>query len=238
MSDQPGSGEPIALPAILPIFPLTGVLLLPRGRLPLNIFEPRYLAMTRDALGGVRYIGIIQPADPTTAAPGRSPGAMGGEMNPPVYPIGCAGRITQFSETDDGRYLLTLTGVSRFRIAEELPLIAGYRRVVPDWSPFARDRERQAPPRFDRDRLIRGLQSYFAQRQISADWEAIGKAPGEYLVTSLAMACPFAPSEKQALLEAADQGERARLLTTLVEMAAVEPTANEEDGGPSGGTRH
>ena len=113
-------------PDILPIFPLAGVLLLPRARLPLNIFEPRYLAMTRDALGGERLIGMIQPQ--------RSPGehSMGG-MNPPVYPIGCAGRITQFAETDDGRFLITLTGVLRFRIVEELPLLSGYRRVIPDW---------------------------------------------------------------------------------------------------------
>jgi len=227
MSDQPGPREEVALPDILPIFPLTGVLLLPRGRLPLNIFEPRYLAMTRDALGGERLIGMVQPSDP------QDDGRGGGGLNPPVYPVGCAGRVTQFSETDDGRFLITLTGVSRFRIREELPLLEGYRRVVPDWHPFAHDRERAGKPTFDRDRLIRGLKSYFAQRQIQADFEAIEKAPGEYLVTSLAMACPFAPSEKQALLEAADPDERARLLTTLVEMAGIEPTTEE-----SGGTRH
>jgi Lon protease-like protein len=231
MSDQPGPREKIALPDILPIFPLTSVLLLPRGRLPLNIFEPRYLAMTRDALGGERLIGMIQPSDPPQDNTGGGPGI--DRMNPPVYPIGCAGRLTQFSETDDGRFLITLTGVSRFRIREELPLLDGYRRVVPDWRPFAHDRAAPGTPEFDRERLIRGLKSYFAQRQISADWEAIGKAPGEYLVTSLAMACPFASSEKQALLEAADPDERARLLTTLVEMAATEPTTEE-----SGGTRH
>ena len=229
MSDQPGPREEIALPDILPIFPLTGVLLLPRGRLPLNIFEPRYLAMTRDALGGARLVGMVQPSDP------QDDGRGGGGLNPPVYPVGCAGRVTQFSETDDGRYLLTLTGVSRFRIREELQLLNGYRRVVPEWQPFAHDRDRPGDPGFDRDRLLRGLRSYFAQRQIQADFEAIEKAPGEYLVTSLAMACPFAPSEKQALLEAADPNERARLLTTLVEMAAIEPST-EENGG--GGTRH
>ena len=227
MSDRPGPRNEIALPDILPIFPLTGVLLLPRGRLPLNIFEPRYLAMTRNALGGERLIGMVQPSDPQDDNRG------GGGPNPPVYPVGCAGRVTQFSETDDGRYLLTLTGVSRFRIREELPLLDGYRRVVPDWQRFAHDRERPGKPEFDRERLIRGLKSYFVQRQIQADFEAIEKAPGEYLVTSLAMACPFAPSEKQALLEAADPDERARLLTTLVEMAATEPTTEE-----SGGTRH
>ena len=225
MSDRP---DPAELPDILPIFPLTAVLLLPRGRLPLNIFEPRYLAMTRDALGGARLIGMVQPAEPAPGGPG-----IDDRMNPPVYPVGCAGRITQFSETDDGRYLLTLTGVSRFRIREELPLLSGYRRVVPDWRPYAHDQGSPADPGFDRERLIRGLKGFFAGRQISADWEAIEKAPGEHLVISLAMACPFAPSEKQALLEAADPDERAKLLTTLVEMAALKPTTEE-----TGGTRH
>ena len=144
-------------------------------------------------------------------------------MNPPVYPVGCAGRITSFTETDDGRYLITLTGVSRFRIAEELPLLSGYRRVRPDWQPFARDLDSQTGGEFDRDRLIRGLKAFFDQRQISADWEAIEKAAGEHLINSIAMLCPFAPSEKQALLEAPDLDERARLLIALVEMAAVDP---------------
>src|SRR6201997_3906424 len=177
-----------ALPSIVPIFPLTGVLLLPRGRLPLNIFEPRYLAMTRDALAGERLIGMVQPSDPRVAGD-----------NPPVYPIGCAGRITAFSETDDGRYLITLTGVSRFRIREELPLLGGYRRFTADWEPFARAREPSPEPGFDRDRFARALKGYFVQRQISADWEAIEKAPGEHLLTSIAMLCPFEASEKQAL---------------------------------------
>src|SRR4051812_16478801 len=140
------------LPEVLPIFPLVGVLLLPRARLPLNIFEPRYLAMTRDALGGERLIGMIQPSDPTT-----------GGMNPPVYPVGCAGRITQFSETDDGRFLITLTGVSRFRIVEEVSLLSGYRRVIPDWKRFEADREIADTPQFDRARLVRGLKTFFGQ---------------------------------------------------------------------------
>ena len=142
MSDRPSTREPVALPDILAIFPLTGVLLLPRGRLPLNVFEPRYLAMTRDALGGERLIGMIQPNEPQRDNIGE------GTLNPPLYPIGCAGRLTQFSETDDGRFLITLTGVSRFRIREELPLLSGYRRVVPDWQPFAR-----GPPGAGRARL-------------------------------------------------------------------------------------
>ena len=203
-------GGSAALPAILPIFPLTGVLLLPRGRLPLNIFEPRYLAMTRDALAGERMIGMVQPSNPA-----------GSGSNPPVYPTGCAGRITSFAETEDGRFLITLTGTSRFRIREELPLLEGYRRVVPEWREFARDLENEDEAGFDRDRLLRGLRAYFQQHQISADWDAVTAVPGERLVTSIAMICPFEPSEKQALLEAPDLDERARLLTAIVEMAVL-----------------
>ena len=206
MSERRGVG----LPAILPIFPLTGVLLLPRGRLPLNIFEPRYLAMTRGALAGERLIGMVQPSDPTVQ-----------ESNPPVYPTGCAGRITSFSETDDGRFLITLTGTGRFRIREELPLLEGYRRIVPDWTEFARDNEGEEEARFDRERLMRGLRAYFQQHQITADWDAVTSVPGERLVTSIAMICPFDPREKQALLEAPDLDERARLLTAIVEMALM-----------------
>src|ERR1700730_7005567 len=143
MSDRRGG---TALPLILPIFPLTGVLLLPRGRLPLNIFEPRYLAMTRDALAGERVIGMVQPSDPR----------VGGD-NPPVYPTGCAGRITSFSETEDGRFLIALTGISRFRIREELPLLEGYRRVVPGGSAFAGDTLNRNESGFARAALLRGL---------------------------------------------------------------------------------
>ena len=207
MSERRGG---TTLPAILPIFPLTGVLLLPRGRLPLNIFEPRYLAMTRDALAGDRLIGMVQPSDP---------GASGD--NPSVYPTGCAGRITSFAETEDERFLITLTGTCRFRIRDELPLLEGYRRVVPEWSGFARDLDSEHEPAFDRERLMRGLKGYFQQHQISADWGAINSVPGERLVTSVAMVCPFEPSEKQALLEASDLNERARLLTAMVEMALM-----------------
>ena len=211
-----------ALPDILPIFPLTGVLLLPRGQLPLNIFEPRYLAMTRDAMDGERLIGMVQPSDPPIR-----------EMNPAVYPTGCAGRITNFSETEDGRFLITLTGVSRFRIKEELPLLSGYRRVTADWQDFAADRDADAAG-FDRSRLTQGLRTFFQQRQVEANWEAIDKAPGETLVTSIAMMCPFAPNEKQALLEAPTLGERALLLTALIEMTATAPIP--DTGG--GVTRH
>jgi hypothetical protein len=218
MSERIGGS---ALPSILPIFPLTGVLLLPRGRLPLNIFEPRYLAMTRDALAGERLIGMVQPSDPRGAGD-----------NPAVYPIGCAGRITSFSETDDGRFLITLTGISRFRTREELPLLEGYRRIVPEWREFVRDLASDDEPGFDRDRLLRGLRAYFQHHRIEADWDAITSVPGERLVTSIAMICPFEPSEKQALLEAPNLEERARLLTAMVEMAAL----NQRGDGP--GARH
>jgi hypothetical protein len=209
MSERPGV---TALCETLPIFPLAGVLLLPRGRLPLNIFEPRYLAMTRDALAGDRLIGMVQPSDPQQPPSG----------NPPVYPTGCAGRITSFSETDDGRYLITLTGLCRFRIREELPLLNGYRRVVPQWDEYANDLRTPRQPGFDRERLIRGLRAYFDKHQIKAEWEAINSVPGDRLVTSIAMVCPFEPSEKQALLEAGSLDQRAELLTAIVEMALMD----------------
>ena len=193
------------LPRGLPIFPLPGVLLLPRGRLPLNIFEKRYLAMFDDALGGDRLIGMIQPSD----ANGPSPA---------LFSVGCAGRITSFSESGDGRYLVALDGVARFKITEELPLYRGYRRVTPDWSPFGADLEEDNGS-VDRHRLIELLQAYFRQQSLSANWDAIGQAPDERLVTSLAMICPFQPPEKQALLEAGCLSERARLMMSLLEIA-------------------
>jgi uncharacterized protein len=217
-----GTPDEAALPDILPIFPLTGVLLLPRGRLPLNIFEPRYLAMFRDAMGGERLIGMVQPSAPPIR-----------EVNPAVYSLGCAGRITSFSETEDGRFLVALTGVSRFRIREELPLLSGYRRVIPDWDDFAEDRSPDEAG-FDRARMTQALRSFFGQRQLEADWSAIEQAPGEHLVTSIAMMCPFAPNEKQALLEAKTLGERAQLLTALIEMTLSAPPPDPE----AGVTRH
>lgn len=218
MSERPGSST---LPGMIPIFPLTGVLLLPRGQLPLNIFEPRYLAMTRAALSGDRVIGMVQPSDPHQPLMG----------NPPVYPTGCAGRITSFTETEDGRFLINLTGLCRFHIGEELPLVEGYRRVVPEWRDFLRDLD-EMEPSFDRERLLRGLRAYFVRNRISAQWDALANVPGERLVASIAMVCPFEPSEKQALLEAPDLDARAELLTTIVEMAVLD---RPREGG---GARH
>ena len=197
------------LPGLLPIFPLAGVLLLPRGRLPLNIFEPRYLAMFDDALATNRMIGMVQPSDPDAPSP-----------SPPLFPTGCAGRIVAFNETEDGRYLVTLAGLSRFRIAEELPLHRGYRRVTPDWNGFEHDFKEEACA-IDRARLIQLLQDYFRQQGLSANWETVEKTPDERLLTSLAMICPFAPCEKQALLEAGCLTDRARIMMALLEIATA-----------------
>jgi Lon protease-like protein len=200
------------LPRELPVFPLTGVLLLPRGRLPLNIFEKRYLAMFDDAIGGDRLIGMVQPSEPGAGD------AAAGDRGPPLYLVGCAGRISSFNETGDGRYLVALDGVARFRTVEELPLHRGYRRVVADWSSFAADLAEDSGA-VQRHRLIELLQTYFRQHQLSANWDAIGQTPDERLVTSLAMICPFQPPEKQALLEAGCLSDRAKLMMSLLEIA-------------------
>ncbi len=222
MSRSPFEPSFEQLPATLSIFPLTGVLLLPGGRLPLNIFEPRYLAMVGDALKGERMIGMVQPLE-----------GEGDAGDPPVYRIGCAGRMTAWSETDDGRYLITLAGVARFDIAEELPRQGLYRRIVPEWRRWRGDLDGGgALAAGERHRLLAALKPFFEHQGISADWEAVEASPGERLVTTLAMACPFSPREKQALLEAAGVDERARLLSGLMEMAAL--------GGdqPADGARH
>ena len=198
------------LPATFPVFPLTGALLLPRGRLPLNIFEPRYLAMTEDALGAGRLFGMTQP-DP------QQPRL---ETGPGLYRVGCLGRLSSFSETDDGRYLITLTGVCRFAIAEELPMRRGYRRVRADFTAFAGDLTPPEAAGFDREELLAALRGYFAHRGFDANWDAIGQMNDEMLVTTLAMICPFEAAEKQALLEAGTQGNRAATLLALLRIDA------------------
>jgi Lon protease-like protein len=203
------------LPQVLAVFPLPGVLLLPFGRLPLNIFEPRYLAMTRDALAGDRLIGMVQPADPDST-----------DRNPPLYRVGCAGRITSFTETDDNRFLITLTGLCRFEIADELPLKDGYRRVHVDWSRFAGDMRTIDAAKVPRARLMPALREYFRVHGIRADWKSIEAAPGDMLLTSLAMVCPFDAPEKQALLETDGIAERAELMISLLTMSVL------DHGGP------
>ncbi len=210
MSRSPFDPRYQDLPASLPIFPLPGALLLPGGRLPLNIFEPRYLNMVRDAIAGARLIGMIQPSEES-----EDPGSA------KTYRIGCAGRIVAFSETDDGRYLITLAGLIRFDVARELPLEQGYRRVAADYERFRDDLSEDAED-VDRESLLEALRAYFEVTGLDSDWSAVEKAPDESLVTSLAMACPFDPPEKQALLEAMTLADRAETLITILRMSVLE----------------
>jgi Lon protease-like protein len=198
------------LPQVIPVFPLDGALLLPHGALPLNIFEPRYLNMVDDAMAGERIIGLIQ------TRPGGDP------ERPLLAPIGCAGRITAFTETSDGRYLITLTGLSRFRAREELPVMTPYRQLRADFMPFEADlRPAQDDDGFDRIRLLRALKDYLEHRNLDLDWETAKAAPAEALVNSLCMALPFEPAEKQALLEAGDLCGRREALVALLEIDAA-----------------
>ena len=201
------------LPPSFPIFPLPGALLLPRGKLPLTIFEPRYLAMIDDALGAGRMLAMIQP-DASTPD---------GVTGPGLFRVGCLGRLTSFSEIDDGRYSITLTGLARFRLTEELEAVHGYRRVKGDYSSFVSDLDPQAQPSgVDRGTLFTALQEYFSRRTINANWEAIRSLPESALGLTLAMVCPFEPAEKQALLEAPTDAERDRTLLALLHMAAMD----------------
>ncbi|NQW10719.1 MAG: LON peptidase substrate-binding domain-containing protein [Alphaproteobacteria bacterium] len=210
MTDSPFAHRFEELPNTIPVFPLAGVLLLPRGRLPLNIFEPRYLNMVRDALGAGRLIGMIQPLPEADGA-----------AEPALYRVGCAGRITEFAETDDDRLLITLTGVCRFTVDQEVTSMRGYRRVVADWSRFESDFTAEGGTGLDREALTRRLRLYFDAHDITADWDTIRDTPNERLMTTLAMVCPFAPNEKQALLEADDLKARSTVLATLLDMATL-----------------
>jgi Lon protease-like protein len=205
------------LPVEFPIFPLPGALLLPHGRLPLNVFEPRYLAMVEDSLAAGRVFGMIQPNAHAPRAP----------TGPSLYQIGCLGRLTQFAETSDGRFLITLTGVSRFRVNDELPIRRGYRRVQADFTPFVRDLE---PPHertaLRRPEFLGALKPYFKVHGIDANWDAIDEMPDSMLVTTLAMLCPFDDAEKQALLEAPTEQDRAADLLALLRMAVHEADPN------------
>lgn len=218
MSSRPTPLMLRELPPVIPVFPLSGAVLLPRGRLPLNIFEPRYLAMVRDALAAERLIGMVQPR---SAAP---------TAVPELYPVGCLGKISAFSETDDGRFLITLSGVCRFRIAEELGLATPYRQVVPRFEDFAQDLDPEAADQgFDRSALIPALKAYLDLHGMSADWHAVEQAGAETLVNTLAMTCPFDPAEKQALVEAPTVAARAETMITLIRMAVAANTTPPEN---------
>jgi hypothetical protein len=205
------------LPQVIPVFPLEGVLLLPHGMLPLNIFEPRYLNMVDDAMAGERMIGMVQ------ALPG------GDRERPSLASIGCAGKITSFAETSDGRYLITLTGISRFYLGEELPVRTPYRQVRADFMPFENDLEPIGEDEgFDKLRLLHALKAYLDRRLLEVDWETAKAAPAEALVNSLAMALPFEPAEKQALLEAATSTDRREALVALLEIDAASTGDDDE----------
>jgi hypothetical protein len=204
--------RPEDLPSEFAVFPLTGALLLPRGKLPLNIFESRYLAMVQDSLMTGRMFGMIQP-DANAPATDRGEG---------LYRVGCLGRLSSFSETDDGRLLITLTGLVRFTVAAELEMRNGYRRVRGDFSGSMDDLELERPPvAIERERILSALRSYFTRRSVEANWEAIRGLSDDGLVITLAMACPFEPVEKQALLEAPTDADRAATLLALLQMGAA-----------------
>ena len=206
------------LPQVIPVFPLDGAMLLPGGDLPLQIFEPRYLNMIDDVMAGDRIIGMIQTR------------AGGDRTRPKLSDVGCAGRITSYAETSDGRYLITLTGVCRFEAGEELALPTPYRQLRARYDRFEADltenTQAQAPPAA-RERFAKALKRYLNRRELDIDWETAPPAPLEALVNSLAMGLPFEPAEKQALLEAPALADRFETLSTLLEIDGVEDGDDE-----------
>jgi Lon protease-like protein len=221
MSDNPFDSKFEDLPAELPLFPLNGVLLLPRGRLPLNVFEPRYLNMVEHALGHQRLIGIVQPMVDGQAGLSAPDGTA-------LYHVGCAGRITSFQETTGGQIQLILRGVCRFDIIDELPLMNDFRRARSDFTPYKNDFSSEDGTTIDRQRLLSDLRAYFDMENIEVDWEMIKQTPDDRLVTTLAMVCPFEPNEKQALLESADLAHRCKLIIGLIESAL---RRDDDNGG-------
>lgn len=211
---------PTDLPQTISVFPLPGALLLPRGQMPLNIFEPRYLAMIDDALrDGHRLIGMIQP-DPAHPGP---------EDKPNLFKVGCVGRITQLAETGDGRYVLQLTGVSRFRIEHELSVLTAYRQCKVTYSPYADDFvARKGEDAVDRNALLVALTAFLKANNLKTDWAGIESAPNEALVNALAMMSPYGVAEKQALLEAPDLKSRAEILVAVTEIELAKKASGGE----------
>ena len=195
------------LPGTLPVFPLPGALLLPRARLPLHIFEPRYLAMIEDCLKHpMRLIGMVCP--------------LGAEAEGRLSSIGCAGRLVQFSETEDGRYMITLAGIARFRLGAEVEGFTPYRRFNVDWGSFQGDiGPSEADPGLNRKALLALVTRYLASRDLSSDWQGLAEAPDEVLINALSMLCPLSPEDRQALLESPDLATRRETLVTLIEFA-------------------
>jgi uncharacterized protein len=200
--------KPSDLPKTIPVFPLSGALLLPRTDLPLSIFEPRYMSMIDDAMYGDRIIGMIQPVENDETD------------KPKLETVGCAGRITSYSETDDGRFLITITGVCRFIVKKEVQTRGPYRLVSPNYKPFAVDFVNETGARsVNRDQLITAFRQYLEANNMSADWDEVNTVSTEVLVNTLSLLAPYPPREKQALLEAPDLKSRADVLVALTEMA-------------------
>ncbi len=211
---------PSDLPEIIPVFPLPGALLLPRGQMPLNIFEPRYLAMIDDALKTSRLIGMVQPE--VDQSPRTRPSGL--------FDVGCVGRITQFAETGDNRYVISLTGVARFKVKEELTVVTPYRQCLVTFEPFISDFiARAGEDEVDRPAVLSSLKNFVEANQLQIDWKGISAASNEALVNALCMMAPFGPREKQALLEASDLKKRAELLVAITEIEL----ARRDDGSES-----
>ena len=214
--------SPDDLPAVIPVFPLPGALLLPRGQMPLNIFEPRYLAMVDDALrDGHRLIGMIQPDISHSKD----------EARPELFRVGCVGRITQLAESGDGRYILELTGVARFRVVEEVAALTAYRQCKVDFFPYADDFvARFGEEAVDRAALLEVLTDFLEANNLKVDWEGIESAPNEALVNALAMMSPYGAPEKQAMLEAPDLKTRAEILVAVTEMDLAKKRTSGDTG--------
>jgi len=220
MPMNPSYHQPSDLPEIIPVFPLAGALLLPRGQMPLNIFEPRYLVMVDDALRLThRLIGMIQP----DMAHG------GSETRPNLFRVGCVGRITQLAESGDGRYLIQLTGIARFRVTEELVIPTPYRQCRVTYHDFVDDfTARKGEDAVDRQHLLRALRQFLDANNLKADWDGIENAPNEALVNALAMMSPYGTPEKQALLEAPDLKTRADMLIAMTEIELAKKNTGGE----------
>lgn len=215
--------RPADLPPRIPLFPLRGAILLPRATLPLNVFEPRYLAMLDDVIAGSRIIGIVQPG--TTEDAGESPEGKDSKLRN----VGCAGRVTAYQELDDGLLLITITGIARYTIIDEAVTPAPYRVATVSYDRFASDFDvGRGEEQVDRQNLVRVLRAYLEQNRLKADWTAIERAPSEYLINALCVMSPYGPEEKQALLEAENLKRRAEVLIALAEMELA------STGGPGG----
>jgi Lon protease-like protein len=206
------------LPSVIPVFPLSGVILLPGSNLPLNIFEPRYLQMVKDARASHSLIGMIQPQDPEDAS-----------GKPATYAVGCVGRITHHSETEDGRNLIRLTGLCRFNCSDEMSVMTPYRQMQVNWAPYNTDLDICTATIDDRDGLMSALKIYLDQKGLDADYEGINTAPDNVLVNTLSMIVRLTPAEKQALLEAQNINARAETLKSLLTMATTSTTSGPSD---------